>query len=129
MGTLAIVLVACLTVVLLLVVAGVVVRTRKDRLELADFKAGLTAVDHALAAARAEDKGWDRTVLEAAAEKAFKSDYVDLKISNLVLTSVVDLPGTDEDRATFNIVASGQHFTLTLGRSSGEWHSEKLRRT
>lgn len=128
MGVLEIVLTVVLAVVVLLAIAGAVVRARKDRSEETTFKESLTAVDHALAEASAEDRGWHRPVLEAAAEKAFLAEYVDLKISNVVLTSVIDLPGTDEDKAVFSIVASGHHFTLTLGRENGEWHGEKLSR-
>ena len=39
---------------------------------------------------------------------------------------IVDLPGTDEDKAVFRVEAGDREERLTLGRSDGRWVFERL---
>jgi hypothetical protein len=81
----------------------------------------LRAADRALAAAHAEDKGWERTGLENAARAVFAQTYGDEELRELHLVQVVDNPGTDEDRAVFRAVTDSGERSLVLGRRDGAW--------
>ncbi|MDX6731448.1 MAG: hypothetical protein QOC54_1396, partial [Baekduia sp.] len=80
--------------------------------------AQIAAADAALADARAEDRGWDRATIEAAARAAIAPR----EARELQLVQVLDRPGTDADQAVFHVVgADGQESTVTLGRRDGAW--------
>ena len=72
--------------------------------------------DQHLAAAHAEDNGWERTGLEAAARSAIEQ-RTGAAPRELVLVQVIDRPGTDADEAVFH--ADGTE--LVLGRRDGQW--------
>lgn len=78
--------------------------------------------DAELASAYAEDKGWERGALESAARAAFTKQHPGHEGGVVALVGVIDLPGTDEDQAVFEIVDHGHAHRLTLGRTAGEWH-------
>jgi uncharacterized membrane protein YccC len=76
------------------------------------------AADAALADARAQDRGWERATIEAAARAAIAPK----EPRELHLVQVVDQPGTDADQAVFRVVGTdGAESTLTLGRRDGAW--------
>lgn len=86
------------------------------------FAADLATVNQALAAAHAQDKGWDPAVLEAAAREAFGSRMPGVELATLELVQVVDRPGTDEDQAVFRAGArDGTTTEITMGRRQGAW--------
>jgi hypothetical protein len=94
-------------------------RHRDD--QSAKFSSELEEANAALAAARAEDRGWERANLERAARAAHETRHPGAQIAELHLVQVVDRPGTEEDQARFRVVdAHGEHDVL-LGRSGDDW--------
>jgi hypothetical protein len=102
----------------LLFVGGLYANGRR-RDQLADsLLARIEAADAALAEARAQDRGWERATIEAAARAAIAPR----EVRELHLVQVVDKPGTDADQAVFRVVgADGAESTVTLGRRDGAW--------
>ena len=116
MDPLAIVLIVIAVVLLLLFAGGYVANARRRDAERAALHARVREADQQLAAAHAEDKGWERASLEAAA-RAAAEQRTGAAPRELVLVQVVDRPGTDADQAVFH--ADGTE--LVLGRRDGEW--------
>ena len=104
MEPLAIVLIVIAVLVLLLFAGGYVANARRRE------------ADRHLAAAHAEDKGWERGTLEEAARRAFAERH-GVQPRDLKLIQVVNRPGVDEDEAVF----AGDGQELVLGRRGGEW--------
>ena len=85
------------------------------------FHSELEEANAALASARAEDRGWERARLEAAARAAHDARRPGAQVSELHLVQVVDRPGTEHDQARFRVVdADGEHEIL-LGRRGDDW--------
>ena len=105
----------------LLAIGGYIATKRRAEASDADLRAQLRAADAALAAAHADDKGWERGGLEQAARDAYRSTYGDDEVRELHLVQVVDRPGTDEDQAVFRVVTDRGERTLVLGRRDGAW--------
>ena len=116
MEPLAIILIVVAVLVVLLFAGGYVANARRRRAEAAALHARAQEADRHLAAAHADDKGWERSTLEAAARRAFAERH-GVEPRELRLVQVVDRPGTDEDEAVF----SGDGQELVLGRRAGEW--------
>ena len=81
---------------------------------------GAIAVRRRLAAT--EDRGWERSALEASARQAYAAAKDGAEPADLELVQVIDRPGTDDDHAIFRI---GDE-RLTLGRRDGQWVLESL---
>ena len=116
MSVLAIVLIVLAVIVLLLAVGGYVANARRNQREAASLIARTEQADQHLAEAHAQDKGWERAGLEAAARRIY-AERNGGEPRELHLVQVVDNPGTDQDEAVFH--ADGQE--LVLGRQAGEW--------
>ena len=120
---------AWLEVLLLVIVALVVVlfalgaagAARRRRELEARFHAQLEEANRALAAARAADRGWERTTIEAAARAAHERAHPGARIRELHLVQVIDRPGTTEDEARFRVVDDHGDHDVVLGRSGDEW--------
>jgi hypothetical protein len=121
MSTLAIVLIVLGVLVLLLFVGGYIAASRRQESERAAIHARVREADRHLAAAHAQDKGWERSTLEAAARAAV-AQRTGAEPSELHLVQVLDRPGTDQDQAVFH--ADGAEYVL--GRRAGEWYSVDL---
>jgi hypothetical protein len=121
-----ILLLAIVGLIVLLALGGAVVARRRETAGQAEFERQVQAADHALAAARAEDRGWDRDALEAAARAAFAVRRPGAEIGRLTLVQVVDRPGIEEDRAVFRIESAAGETLIALGREGGEWVPEEL---
>lgn len=117
-STVGIVVLVVLVVLALLFVGGYVAASRRHA-DLADNLRGrIEAADAELAAARAEDKGWERATMERAARDA----VAPREVVALHLIQVVDQPGTDADQAVFRAEhADGDATTVILGRRQGAW--------
>jgi len=116
-------------VVLLLMVVffvGGLVYSRRRNMD-PSFRASVASADNALEAARAEDKGWDRVLLEAAAHAALKSERPGFEYADLHLVLVDDRPGMEEDRA--HMLARGKkesaHVVL-MRDEKGAWVTERI---
>ena len=122
---LAIVLGAFVVLVILLAAGGAYARRRQLEATSERFDAQLAKVNEELAAAHAEDRGWAREGLEAAARVAYAAER-GAEPEELTLIQVVDRPGTDEDKAVFRVLGDGREERLTLGRAGGDWVRESL---
>jgi hypothetical protein len=123
---LAIVLAVLAALVVILAVGGAYARRRQLEAGRGRFDAHLAQVNQDLAAAHAEDRGWARDGLEAAARSAYASQREGAAPERLTLVQIVDRPGTDDDKAIFSVTAGGRDELLTLGREGGDWVFEKL---
>ena len=110
----------------LLALGGALAAGQRRRRDVARFDADLQDADRALAAARASDRGWDRPALEEVARQAMARARPGVSVSELVLSQVVDRPGTDEDKAVFRAVHGEGETRVTLGRIGGRWTAEAL---
>lgn len=87
-----------------------------------EFDAVLEQANRDLAAAHAQDKGWEYGRLEAAARRVFSEASPGVEIERIVLTQVVDRPGTEEDEAVFTVFAAGgERREVRLGRRGEDW--------
>ena len=112
--------------VIVLAVGGAYARRRQLERTRGRFDANLAAVNEELAAAHAQDRGWAREGLEAAAREAYGAQRAGAEPQELTLVQIVDLPGTDEDKAVFRVGSAGRAERLTLGRREGDWVFERL---
>ena len=116
MDVLAVVLIVLAVLILLLFVGGYIANARRREAERAALHARAREADRHLADAHAQDKGWERVVLEEAAREAYIAQHGRAP-ERLTLVQVVDMPGVDEDEAVFD--ADGTE--LVMGRRGGEW--------
>ena len=116
MDALSIVVIVVVAIVVLLAAGGWIATRRRHAAEAAGLHARAQEADQHLAAAHAEDKGWEREGLEAAARRAFAERH-GREASELTLVQVVDRPGVEEDEAVFE--ADGER--LVLGRTGAGW--------
>jgi len=127
MSTLAVVLiVAALVVLTLLVLATLAVRKRMEQ-GRPDYERHLAAADHALEAARASDKGWDRSVMEDVARAALSEHRPGWDYRSLDLVLVDDRPGVSEDRAHFEASDGDQRLLIVLTRGEAGWTAGEVR--
>jgi type II secretory pathway pseudopilin PulG len=125
MSTLAIVLIVIGVLLLVLMLGGFVASRR--RVESPDYAAHVAAADQALEQARAEDRGWDRELLEAAARAALEEQRPGVAFRDLHLVLVDDRPGVEEDRAHVVAVSDGAEARVVLARGAdGAWACERI---
>lgn len=126
MSVVLIVVLVVLGVLLLLAILGGAMASRRSREGAAAFEENLSAIDRQLAAAVAEDHGWQRDTLERTARAEFAERRPGAAIEQLALVQIADEPGTDQDLAVFRVVAGGSASRLTLGRRDGAWYAAAL---
>ena len=115
-STLGVILIVLGVLIAVLFAGGLIAAGRRQRAQEGHLKQQLEQANAELALAHAEDKGWDRATLEAAARAAAGEG-----LEELDLVQVEDRPGTDEDRAVFRVVRAGRESRLVLGRRDGAW--------
>ena len=118
-------LIIVLVVLVVLAVGGAIARTRQLAKSRPYFDAHLEQVNRELAAAAAQDRGWDRETPEQAARRVYAAERGS-EPASLTLVEVVDRPGTDEDKAVFQVGDARRGEQLTLGRQDGAWVLETL---
>lgn len=123
MTTVLIILLVLLVLLVVLAGGGAIAQRRRMERNTGAFERELESVNRDLATARAEDRGWERETLEAAAARAHAAERPGTPAGPLTLVRIVDRPGTDEDKAIFR---TGQGEELTLGRQDGAWVLERL---
>jgi Sec-independent protein translocase protein TatA len=114
-------LIIVLVVLVLLAIGGAFARARQLARSRPEFEKTLEQVNRDLAAAAAQDRGWDRPTLEDAARRIYAQERGS-EPGELVLVEVLDRPGTDADQAVFRV----GNEVLTLGRREGEWVQHSL---
>jgi hypothetical protein len=112
--------------VIILAAGGAYARKRQLAATRGRFDTHLAQINEQLAAAHANDRGWAPDGLEAAARTAYAEQRSGAQPRELTLVQIVDLPGTDEDKAVFEVKGSDRAERLTLGRQGGEWVFEQL---
>ena len=126
MSTGLLILLIVLAVIVLLAAGGALAQRRRLARNRGVFEASLEQVNADLAEARAEDRGWDRELLEAAARDAYARERPGGGEPALTLVRVLDRPGTDDDQAVFRVGDARSRERLTLGRQGGAWVLEAL---
>jgi hypothetical protein len=119
-NALEIIIAVIVLLVLVLGIGGYIATGRRQRADEAKLPDELEAANQALALARASDKGWERSVLDAACRAAF-ADRSAAEIRELQLVQVVDKPGTEEDQAVFRVVTDHGSEYLHLDRHGDAW--------
>jgi len=119
-SALVIIVIVVLALLVLLFVGGLVANARRARAEDPQLRATLREADQALAHARAEDRGWERSALEAAAREAFAARSP-VELRELQIVKVVDRPGTEEDQCLFRVVTDVGSEEILLVRTGGAW--------
>ncbi len=120
MSAVAIVVIVVVVLLILLFVGGLVANARHNRAEEDALRAELEVANQALAQAHAQDKGWDRGLLEQAAKEAF-AERSAADVTDLHLVQVVDRPGTEDDQAVFRVVTDHGYEYLHLARHGEAW--------
>ena len=121
MGTGLIVVIAIIGALALLFLVGLAGNARFLRSREDSLAQRIAEADAALAAARAEDRGWDRALLDAAARTAVERRHPGSAVSALELVQVVDRPGTDEDEALMRVRHAGGEEDVLLRRTGDVW--------
>jgi hypothetical protein len=126
MSTLAIVLIVAGLLIALLLIGGVVAARRRAVAHADEYRAHLAAADQALEAARAADRGWDRSVMEDVARAALNERRPDWDFRALDLVLVDDRPGVVEDRAQFVASDGDDRVEVVLARGEAGWTVERV---
>lgn len=125
-STLGIVLVIVGVVAVLFLIGGLIaVRVRNER-HAGSYERHVREADTALEQARALDRGWDRSMMEAAAHGALGESRPGFGYDDLYLVLVDDRPGTEEDRAHFMAVGDGGEARVILAREGDRWVAERV---
>jgi hypothetical protein len=125
MSVLVIVLIALAVLVALFFIGGLAYSRR--RLMDPALEQHIQAADQALEAARANDRGWDRALLEQAARRHLESAHPGFTPRDLHLVLVDDRPGMEEDRAHMLAMGDdGQHRIILTRDPAGEWILDRI---
>jgi len=109
------------TLIVLFLIGGAIAVSRRNAAGEGRLLHDLAGANEALARARAEDRGWDRDTIDAAARAAHLARRPDAQIAAVHLVQVVDRPGTEHDQARLRIVDDAGEHDVLLGRSGDEW--------
>lgn len=124
MSALQIVLIVLGAIVLFLIVGGAIASRRRTG---PDYAEHVAAADHALEEARAQDRGWDRELLERTAREALDRERPGWSYGELHLVLVDDRPGVVDDRAHLVALGDGAEARLILTREAGgDWVVEAI---
>src|SRR5919197_931462 len=127
MSTGAIVAIAVAGALILLAVGGALANARLRRGTVGEFQVSVDAVNRALAAARAQDKGWEPEALAESARRVFEAERPGVAVIEQTLIAVVDRPGVEEDQAVFRFTTDAGETRLTLDRDvGGDWRLQSL---
>ena len=112
---------------LLFLVLGFAGARARDRRQAGTWAEHVAAADSALEEARAADKGWNRSVMEAAVRAALDDARPGWSAQELHLVLVDDRPGTEEDRAHFMALGEGdEELRIVLAREGDHWSAESV---
>jgi hypothetical protein len=124
---LVIVIVVLVVLIVLLAIGGYVAVRRRQAASTEQFATSLDEANRKLAAAHAEDKGWEPGALRGAATRLFAEQQPGASVRDMQLVHVEDRPGIEEDKAVFRFeTEDGGVNHLILGRSGDGWVLDKL---
>jgi hypothetical protein len=124
-SVLAIVLIVLFALIVIFFLGGYAVAKR--RANRPGWEADVRAADNALEQARAQDRGWDRQLIEAAARRGLSQERPGFEPDSLHLILVDDRPGVEEDRAHVMATGGDARVRLVLARdASGAWDVERV---
>jgi uncharacterized membrane protein len=126
MSTLAIVLIVLGVLLLTFLIGGVLGVRARARDQAPTFDEHVRAADEALEQARAQDRGWHRDTMEAAARAAIAEARPGWTYDDLQLVLVDDRPGVEEDRAHFVASGSDGQTRVVLARQGDRWLAEQV---
>lgn len=125
MSVLAIVLIVIGVLALLLFIGGLLYSRR--RLSDPALEGHIRRADQALEEARANDRGWDRALLDEAARRMLAEQRPGFGVSQLHLVLVDDQPGVEEDRAHMLAMGDEGEARVVLTRDpKGEWVLDRI---
>ena len=127
MDTLAIVLIVIGALLAIFIALGFLGARARDRRQAPTWAQNVAEAVAQLEQARASDRGWDRTVMEAAVQRALDESRPGWAPSGMHLVLVEDRPGKDEDRAHFVAVdEGGEEAHVVLARQGDHWAAERV---
>ncbi|HWV86908.1 MAG TPA: hypothetical protein VNZ62_15785 [Capillimicrobium sp.] len=118
---LVIVLIVLAALVVLVLVGGVLGAQRRTRARAGRLLRDVAQANEHLALARAQDRGWDRDTIDAAARAAHAEARPHARVSAVHLVQVVDRPGTDDDEARVHVVDDAGEHEILLKRRGDDW--------
>lgn len=124
MSTLTIILIVVAVVLIALFIGGLAAARARDRELAPQYDEHLREADHALERARAQDRGWEPSLLEGAVREALSQSHAGTEFDDLVLVLVDDRPGVHEDRAHYEAHAGDQRVRVVLTRDDRGWRGE-----
>jgi hypothetical protein len=125
MSVLLIILVIVVVLAVALFIGGLVYSRR--RLNDPALAPHIRNADQALEQARANDRGWDRALLDEAARRMLAEERPEFGIKQLHLVLVDDRPGVEEDRAHMLAVGDDGEARVVLTRNAeGEWIRDRV---
>jgi len=113
-------LLAILALIIALAIGGAIAERRRRASRHAEFEQQLEEANRALAAARADDRGWDPVAMETAAREAHGRRGSG-PVGEMYLIQVIDKPGTEDDQARFRVVDEHGEHDVLVGRRGGDW--------
>lgn len=120
MSLLAIILIVVAVLAVVLFIGGLLYSRR--RLRDPALSPRIRDADQALEQARANDRGWDRALLEEAARRTLAEERPGFGVDRLHLVLVDDRPGVEEDRAHMLAKGDDGEARVVLTRNAeGEW--------
>ena len=121
MSLLAILIIAFVVLAVVLFIGGYIVAGRRRDASTEQLLDAIKSADEALAQARAGDRGWDLSLLQAAARTAYANRFEGREPEELHLIQVVDKPGTESDEAVFRAIDGHRREDVVLGREGDRW--------
>jgi hypothetical protein len=126
MSPLVIIVIVAAVLVVLVFVGGLTAVRRREHVLGGEFAEHVTAADEALEGARADDRGWDRPVMEQAARSALEERHPQFGYDELHLVHVGDAPGTEADTAHFVAVGPDGKRRVVLTRTGDRWAADSV---
>jgi hypothetical protein len=124
MSVLAIIAIVIGVLAVIFFIGGLVYSRR--RLRSPEWEEHVKRADAQLERARAEDRGWDRVLMEEVARKALAERRSGWDYDHLHLVLVDDRPGVAEDTAQFVAVGRDGDAHVTLVRDETGWRADKV---
>jgi hypothetical protein len=121
-----IVLAVLAALVLVFGIGGAIAVARRNRGQDATFDAVVHEANRRLAAAHAQDKGWEPAALQESARRLYAAERPGAEVKRLELVAVRDEPGTDDDQAVFRVTTVEGTGSIWLGRRGGQWVADEV---